>query len=105
MRPTPPEKLRLGGMALANGLLVHGPTHWAAAIRATPRTSGVSVSDSGSRGFRPEATSTPPSSRRTATAQWDGPWTRMPFWSAMPPRRSFSGSCMRAAYPLRAGAP
>ena len=26
-------KLRLGGMALANGLLVHGPTHWAAAIR------------------------------------------------------------------------
>jgi uncharacterized protein YqhQ len=33
MRPTPPEKLRLGGMALANGLLVHGPTHWAAAIR------------------------------------------------------------------------
>jgi len=33
MRPTPPEKLRLGGMALANGLLVHGPTHWAAAVR------------------------------------------------------------------------
>lgn len=29
-----PEKLRLGGMALGNGLLVHGPTHWAAAIRA-----------------------------------------------------------------------
>ena len=28
-----PEKLRLGGMALRNGLLVHGPTHWAAAIR------------------------------------------------------------------------
>ena len=25
--------LRLGGMALANGLLVHGPTHWAAAVR------------------------------------------------------------------------
>ncbi len=25
--------LRLGGMALANGLLVHGPTRWAAAIR------------------------------------------------------------------------
>lgn len=24
---------RLGGMALANGLLVHGPTHWAAAIQ------------------------------------------------------------------------
>ena len=27
-------KLRLGGMALRNGLLVHGPTHWAVAIRA-----------------------------------------------------------------------
>ena len=27
------EKLRLGGMALGNGLLVHGPTHWAAAVR------------------------------------------------------------------------
>ncbi len=24
---------RLGGMALANGLLVHGPSHWAAAVR------------------------------------------------------------------------
>jgi uncharacterized protein YqhQ len=27
------DKLRLGGMALHNGLLVHGPTHWAAAVR------------------------------------------------------------------------
>jgi uncharacterized protein YqhQ len=32
--PPPEEKLRLGGMALRNGLLVHGPTHWAAAIRS-----------------------------------------------------------------------
>ena len=32
-RPTPAHKLRLGGMALGNGLLVHGPTHWAAAVR------------------------------------------------------------------------
>ncbi|HKG17209.1 MAG TPA: DUF1385 domain-containing protein [Solirubrobacteraceae bacterium] len=30
----PATKLRLGGMALRNGLLVHGPTHWAAAVRA-----------------------------------------------------------------------
>jgi uncharacterized protein YqhQ len=30
---TSPGKLRLGGMALRNGLLVHGPTHWAAAVR------------------------------------------------------------------------
>ncbi len=29
-----PDRLRLGGMALGNGLLVHGPTSWAAAIRA-----------------------------------------------------------------------
>ena len=27
------DKLRLGGMALRNGLLVHGPAHWAAAVR------------------------------------------------------------------------
>jgi uncharacterized protein YqhQ len=27
------KRLRLGGMALRNGLLVHGPTHWAAAVR------------------------------------------------------------------------
>jgi uncharacterized protein YqhQ len=27
------DKLRLGGMALRNGLLVHGPTHWAASVR------------------------------------------------------------------------
>ena len=31
--PVPDDKLRLGGMALRNGLLVHGPTHWAAAVR------------------------------------------------------------------------
>jgi uncharacterized protein YqhQ len=33
MSPVPEDKLRLGGMALRNGLLVHGPTHWAAAVR------------------------------------------------------------------------
>jgi uncharacterized protein YqhQ len=33
-RAVPKDKLRLGGMALRNGLLVHGPTHWAAAVRA-----------------------------------------------------------------------
>src|SRR6266576_734540 len=27
------EKVRLGGMALANGVLVHGPKSWACAIR------------------------------------------------------------------------
>jgi uncharacterized protein YqhQ len=29
---TDSPRLRLGGMALANGLLVHGPHHWAAAV-------------------------------------------------------------------------
>ena len=33
LMPVPKDKLRLGGMALRNGLLVHGPTHWAAAVR------------------------------------------------------------------------
>jgi uncharacterized protein YqhQ len=35
------EKLRLGGMALANGLLVHGPTSWAAAVRRRDGSVGV----------------------------------------------------------------
>jgi uncharacterized protein YqhQ len=38
------EKLRLGGMALRNGLLVHGPTHWAAAVR-TPAPAGGSLGE------------------------------------------------------------
>jgi uncharacterized protein YqhQ len=32
------EKLRLGGMALANGVLVHGPNAWACAVRAPDGT-------------------------------------------------------------------
>ena len=31
--PAPEQPLRLGGMALRNGLLIHGPTAWAAAAR------------------------------------------------------------------------
>jgi uncharacterized protein YqhQ len=34
MSPVAEGRLRLGGMALRNGLLIHGPTHWAAAVRA-----------------------------------------------------------------------
>jgi uncharacterized protein YqhQ len=30
---TPEETMRLGGMALANGVLVHGPSAWACAVR------------------------------------------------------------------------
>jgi uncharacterized protein YqhQ len=38
------QPLRLGGMALRNGLLVHGPTSWAAAVR---RPDGTIASASG----------------------------------------------------------
>jgi uncharacterized protein YqhQ len=59
--PREPELLRLGGMALRNGLLVHGPTHWAAAVRARdgrilftsgrkPRVTGPLASLPGARG-------------------------------------------------------
>ena len=40
------DKLRLGGMALGNGLLVHGPTHWAAAVR---RRDGTIATASGAK--------------------------------------------------------
>jgi uncharacterized protein YqhQ len=39
-----PAPLRLGGMALRNGLLVHGPTRWAASVR---RPDGTIASASG----------------------------------------------------------
>jgi uncharacterized protein YqhQ len=48
------EKLRLGGMALRNGLLVHGPTHWAAAVRTHAgevRTASGRKPDLGGRRF------------------------------------------------------
>jgi uncharacterized protein YqhQ len=32
--PAEPGTVRLGGMALRNGLLVHGPDHWAVAVRS-----------------------------------------------------------------------
>jgi uncharacterized protein YqhQ len=35
------DKLRLGGMALRNGLLVHGPSAWAAAVRRPDGTIAV----------------------------------------------------------------
>jgi len=37
------EKLRLGGMALPNGVLVHGPTSWACAIRLPDGTLEVAA--------------------------------------------------------------
>jgi uncharacterized protein YqhQ len=40
------EKLRLGGMALSNGVIVHGPTSWGAAVRTRD---GAISSASGAR--------------------------------------------------------
>ncbi len=42
-----PQRLRLGGMALRNGLLVHGPTSWAAAIRGADGTVQVATGHKG----------------------------------------------------------
>ena len=36
------EKVRLGGMALQNGVLVHGPTAWAVAVRTPERRAAAS---------------------------------------------------------------
>ena len=43
------EKIRLGGMALANGVLVHGPRAWACAIRTSDGTLKV---ESANKRFR-----------------------------------------------------
>jgi uncharacterized protein YqhQ len=55
------EKLRLGGMALGNGLLVHGPTHWAAAVRT--RDGGVKVASGRKPDFGGKATERVPGVR------------------------------------------
>src|SRR5215212_12217094 len=60
-RPVPEEKLRLGGMALRNGLLVHGPTHWAAAVRA--RDGSVKVASGPKPDFGSRATERVPGVR------------------------------------------
>ncbi|MFL5898817.1 MAG: DUF1385 domain-containing protein [Solirubrobacterales bacterium] len=45
MSENQPDRLRLGGMALRNGLLIHGPTHWAAAVR--DHDGGIQVASEG----------------------------------------------------------
>src|SRR5215213_7916092 len=59
--PVPKDKLRLGGMALRNGLLVHGPTHWAAAVRA--RDGSVKVASGRKPDFGSQATERVPGLR------------------------------------------
>src|SRR5664279_2382382 len=46
-----PQRLRLGGMALRTGLLIHGPTHWAAAVR--DRDGEIQVASSRKPGLAP----------------------------------------------------
>jgi uncharacterized protein YqhQ len=48
------EKLRLGGMALSNGVLVHGPTAWGAAVRAPDGT--IRSASAAKRQFAPDVT-------------------------------------------------
>jgi uncharacterized protein YqhQ len=62
--PVPEEKLRLGGMALRNGLLVHGPTHWAAAVRA--RDGSVKVASGRKPSFGGAAVERVPGARGVA---------------------------------------
>jgi uncharacterized protein YqhQ len=45
------EKIRLGGMALANGVLVHGPTAWGCAVRLEDGT--VRIASGRKRRFAP----------------------------------------------------
>ena len=52
-----PRRLRLGGMALRNGLLIHGPTSWAAAARAGDGT--IKVASGPKPTFAPRAAAIP----------------------------------------------
>ena len=52
-----PVRLRLGGMALRNGLLIHGPTSWAAAARADDGT--IRVASGKKPSFAPRAGALP----------------------------------------------
>ena len=48
------DTIRLGGMALQNGVLVHGPTSWAAAVRDD--RGGILVASGPKRRFAPDLT-------------------------------------------------
>jgi uncharacterized protein YqhQ len=52
-----PARLRLGGMALRNGLLIHGPTSWAVAARAPDGSIAVASGEKPS--FAPRAAGLP----------------------------------------------
>ncbi len=71
-------------------LRTSGSTSIDSASLIGPRRPGTLATRPGtSSGLRSEATSIEPSGRRTAAAQWVGPWTSRPLRRAMPPSRSF----------------
>ena len=85
--PVPEDKLRLGGMALRNGLLVHGPTHWAAAVRTNEGEVKVA---SGPKPRVTVADDIPGAARaRRASAR------------RSPSSRSSSAACPRPSWPSR----
>jgi uncharacterized protein YqhQ len=59
-----PKKVRLGGMALRNGLLVHGPSHWAAAVRT--RDGEIKIASGRKPELAPEALARVPGVRGVA---------------------------------------
>ena len=104
------EPLRLGGMALRNGLLVHGPTTWAAAVRRRDGSIGVGLRAQAApaRGRRRR----PGRARRGAAGRGDArssrsssarcPEARLPFEDAE--RRARRGRGLRGRRGACAGA-
>lgn len=81
-----PERLRLGGMALRNGLLVHGPTSWAVAVRN--RAGAVEVASGTKPSFAPGRLAKTPMLRgplRLAEAMAVVPMARLRLRSARLP--------------------
>ncbi len=92
-------------------LRTSGSTSIDSASLIGPRRPGALATRPGtSSGLRSEATSIEPSGRRTAAAQWVGPWTSRPLRRAMPPSRSFfafgfasSPAAIARRYEMRGG--
>ena len=98
LMPVPEDKLRLGGMALRNGLLVHGPTHWAAAVRANDGdvkvASGPQAARDRARRHPGRCAGSRASARRSRSSRWSSAGCPRPSWpsrtrrcSASPPAR------------------
>jgi uncharacterized protein YqhQ len=102
-QPSREPKLRLGGMALRNGLIVHGPNHWTVAVRTAggeikvssgrkPRLRGRAADFPGLRGVARlgEALALLPVIKRRA------PDIQLPFEDAKVALAMFSSSALAA---------